>query len=63
MENLHLKNIDQHSHIKTSKQARSLLLHQLLQISTNKNYIHNITRYIKPELFTKTFPTLNIVIN
>lgn len=58
MENLHLKNIDQYSHIKTSKQAQSLLLHQLLQISDNKNNIHNINKYIKPQLFVKAFPNI-----
>ena len=58
MENLHLKNIDQYSNIKTSKQAQSLLLHQLLQISDNKNNIHNINKYIKPQLFVKAFPNI-----
>ena len=58
MENLHLKNIDQYSHIKTQEQAQNLLLYNLLQISNNKNNIHNINRYIKPELFSKTFPNI-----
>lgn len=58
MENLHLKNIDQHSHIKTSKQAQNMMLYYLLQISDNKNNIHNINKYIKPQLFTKAFPNI-----
>ena len=58
MENLHLKNINQYSHIKTQEQAQNLLLYNLSQISNNKNNIHNINRYIKPELFTKAFPNI-----
>lgn len=56
MENLHLKNIDQYSHIKTSKQAQSLLLYNLLQIFDNNLQIAYITKYIKAELFKKAFP-------
>lgn len=56
MENLHLKNLDQYSHIKTSKQARSLLLYNLLQIFDNNLQIAYITKYIKAELFKKAFP-------
>lgn len=58
MENLHLKNIDQYANLKTPKQAQNFLLYNLLQISNNKNNIHNITKYIKPELFTKVFPNI-----
>lgn len=56
MENLHLKNIDQYSHIKTSKQAQSLLLYNLLQIFDNNLQIAYITKYIKAKLFKKAFP-------
>ena len=58
MENLHLKNLDQYSHLKTPEQARSLLLYNLLQISNDKTKIQSINRYIKPELFTKVFPNI-----
>jgi|GEM_PF-4780976 hypothetical protein len=58
MENLHLKNIDQYSHIKTSKQAQSLLLYNLLQIFDNNLQIAYITKYIKAELFKKAFPNI-----
>lgn len=58
MENLHLKNINQYSHIKTQEQAQNFLLYNLLQISDNKNNIHNINRYIKPQLFIKAFPNI-----
>lgn len=58
MENLHLKNLDQYSHLKTPKQAQSFLLHSLLQISNNETNIHNITKYIKPQLFIKAFPNI-----
>lgn len=58
MENLHLKNIDQYSHIKSPKQARSLILHNLLQIFDNNLQITYITKYIKPELFKKAFPNI-----
>ena len=42
MENLHLKNIDQYANLKTPKQAQNMMLYHLLQISDNKNNIHNI---------------------
>lgn len=58
MENLHLKNIDQYSHIKSPKQARSLILYNLLQIFDNNLQITYITKYIKPELFKKAFPNI-----
>jgi hypothetical protein len=58
MENLHLKNLDQYSHLKTPKQAQNMMLYHLLQISNNINNIHNINRYIKPQLFIKAFPNI-----
>lgn len=58
MDNLHLKNINQYSQLKSPKQAQSFLLHQLVQISDNKNNIHNINKYIKPQLFIKAFPNI-----
>lgn len=58
MENLHLKNIDQFANLKTPKQAQNMMLYHLLQISDNKNNIHNINKYIKPQLFTKAFPNI-----
>ena len=58
MENLHLKNIDQYNQLKTPKQAQSLLLYNLLQIFDNNLQIAYITKYIKPELFKKTFPNI-----
>ena len=61
MENLHLKNIDQYSHIKTSKQAQSLLLYNLLQIFDNNLQIAYITKYIKAELLKKHFPILLMI--
>lgn len=58
MENLHLKNIDQFANLKTPKQAQNMMLYHLLQISDNINNIHNINRYIKPQLFIKAFPNI-----
>ena len=58
MENLHLKNIDQYANLKTPKQAQNMMLYHLLQISDNKNNIHNINKYIKPQLFIKAFPNI-----
>lgn len=58
MENLHLKNLDQYNQLKTPKQAQNMMLYHLLQISDNKNNIHNINKYIKPQLFTKAFPNI-----
>lgn len=58
MENLHLKNLDQYNQLKTPKQAQNMMLYQLLQISDNINNIHNINRYIKPQLFIKAFPNI-----
>ena len=58
MENLHLKNLDQYSHLKTPEQAQNMMLYHLLQISDNKNNIHNINKYIKPQLFVKAFPNI-----
>lgn len=58
MENLHLKNLDQYSQLKTPKQAQNMMLYQLLQISDNETNIHNITKYIKPQLFIKAFPNI-----
>lgn len=58
MKNLHLKNLDQYSHLKTTKQAQNMMLYHLLQISNNINNIHNINRYIKPQLFIKAFPNI-----
>jgi len=58
MENLHLKNIDQYANLKTPKQAQNMMLYHLLQISDNINNIHNINRYIKPQLFIKAFPNI-----
>ena len=43
MENLHLKNLDQYSHLKTPKQAQNMMLYHLLQISDNETNIRNIT--------------------
>lgn len=58
MKNLHLKNLDQYSHLKTPEQAQNMMLYHLLQISNNKNNIHNINKYIKPQLFIKAFPNI-----
>lgn len=58
MKNLHLKNLNQYSHLKTPKQAQNIMLYRLLQISDNKTNIHNINRYIKPQLFIKVFPNI-----
>lgn len=59
MENLHLKNLDQYSQIKTPKQAQSFLLYKLLQIFDDNLQIAHITKYIKAELFKKSFPHIN----
>ena len=58
MENLHLKNLDQYNHLKTPEQAQSFLLYNLLQISNDETNIHNIDKYIKPQLFIKAFPNI-----
>lgn len=58
MENLHLKNLDQYSHLKTPEQAQNMMLYYLLQISDHKNIIYNINKYIKPQLFVKAFPNI-----
>lgn len=34
------------------------MLYHLLQISDNKNNIHNTNKYIKPQLFVKAFPNI-----
>lgn len=58
MDNLHLKNINQYSQLKSPEQAQNMMLYHLLQISDNKNNIHNINKYIKPQLFVKAFPNI-----